>query len=223
MILLRQKIFADKDYAGLNMLQRGMKRIDRNWIAWRTKRGRSRANKVMNNSIEASNRSAIQDLNTLANSDFAKSKRERNLATKDILNQNQQNVNNAFAQRNQEYDRLLRKADRKDRRISRRYVKDVTPNYGVNKVTNTYRPAPTTTTPTTPTKTTTTTTTIIPQTQQKTGMGFGKKVAIGAGVTAGVAAAGYGAYRLIKAKKQKQQEEETENNNPQNNKQSIKY
>jgi hypothetical protein len=171
----------------------------------------------MNNSIEASNRSAIQDLDILANSDFAKSKRERNLATKDILNQNQQNVNNAFAQRNQEYDRLLRKAGKKDRRISRRYVKDVTPDYGVNKVTNTYRSAPTTTTPT---KTTTTTTTI-PQTQQKTGMGFGKKVAIGAGVTAGVAAAGYGAYRLIKARKQ--QGEETENNNPQNNKQSIKY
>ena len=85
---------------------------------------------------------------------------------------------------------------------------------------NNPKPQTTTASPaTTPVSQTLQATTTQPQIQQKQGIGTMGKVAIGAGV----AAAGYGAYRVIKAKKQKQQEEETENNNPQNNKQSIKY
>ncbi len=206
MILLRQKIFADRDYAGLNMFQRIMKRADRNRLARQIQRGRERANSVMNDSIKRSNNTAKTELDMLANSDFSRSKRENDLATKDILNRNQQNVNNAVNARNQEYDRLLNRADRKDRRISRRYVKDRTPDYGVKTVTKTYKEAPKPAAPKTSTNVPTTTSAPATQPQQRQGIGFGGKLAIGAGV----AAAGYGAYRLIKARRQRQQAEEGE-------------
>lgn len=207
MIILRQKQYARQDYAGLNMWQRIAKRKDRNKIAYQLKKGQSAANSALSSNITSANRTANDQLSMLENSDFAKSRNEKALATKDILNKNQQDVNNAFAQRNQEYSRLLRKAGRKDNRAAQRYTKDVTPDYGVSEVTSTYKA------PVAPPKTAQTqsgnTVALNNQTpQQKQGLGTMGKVAIGAGV----AAAGYGAYRLLKARKERKEAEEEQEN-----------
>ena len=206
MIILRQKQYARQDYAGLNMWQRIAKRKDRNKIAYQLKKGRSAANSALSSNIASANRTANDQLSMLENSDFAKSRDEKALATKDILNKNQQDVNNAFAQRNQEYSRLLRKAGRKDNRAAQKYTKDVTPDYGVSKVTDTYKAAPQPQVTKTGSGKSATINTQ-PQ-QQRQGIGLGGKLAIGAGV----AAAGYGAYRLLKARKERKEAEEEQEN-----------
>lgn len=199
MIILRQKIYANQDYEGLNMFQRIAKRNKRNQLARQIKRGKQAANSTLKNDIASANRFANDQLDMLKKSEFNNSDKERGLATKDILNRNQQMVNDAFSNRNKKYDELLEKSSKKKERINQSFVRDNDPDYNVSTITNTYK---------TPPK-------VIPasqktpqtiQGQQEKGMGLGGKIAIGTGI----AAAGYGAYRLIKARKDKKKAEEAE-------------
>lgn len=207
MIILRQKQYAAKDFKGVNTaLGAKMLQWKRNRQASKLIKARKQNNAALQGQIAAINQGARANLDKLGNTGLNAKSQE--VVRRNILNQNQADVNVAIQARNAHHSEALGSVKRSKVSTASRPVK--TPEYNVSEVTSTYKA------PVAPPKTAQTrtgnTVALVPQNnqtpQQKQGLGTMGKVAIGAGV----AAAGYGAYRLLKARKERKEAEEEQEN-----------
>lgn len=203
MIILRQKQYAAKDFAGVNTAF-GAKMLQwkRNWKARGLKKQRAENNAIMQGQIASINQNAQKNLDKLGSTGLNEKAQE--VVRKNILNQNQADVNAAIQARNANHTAALNSVNRSKVSTASRPVK--TPDYNVSEVTSTYKaPVPQNTA-----QTKSGNTAVLNQQtpQQKQGLGTMGKVAIGAGV----AAAGYGAYRMLKARKERKKAEEEQEN-----------
>lgn len=204
MIILRQKQYAAKDFEGVNTaLGAKMLQWKRNRQASKLIKARKQNNAALQGQIATINQGAQANLDKLSNTGLNAKSQE--VVRRNILNQNQADVNMAIQARNAHHSEALGSMKRSKVSTASRPVK--TPKYNVSEVTSTYKA------PVAPPKTAQTqsgnTVALNNQTpQQKQGLGTMGKVAIGAGV----AAAGYGAYRLLKARKERKEAEEEQEN-----------
>lgn len=204
MIILRQKQYAAKDFEGVNTaLGAKMLQWKRNRQASKLMKARKQNNAALQGQIAAINQGAQANLDKLGNTGLNAKSQE--VVRRNILNQNQADVNAAIQARNAHHSEALGSVKRSKVSTASRPVK--TSEYNVSEITSTYKA------PVSPTKTAQTQSGNIValnnQTpQQKQGLGTMGKVAIGAGV----AAAGYGAYRLLKARKERKEAEEEQEN-----------
>ena len=204
MIILRQKQYAAKDFEGVNTaLGAKMLQWKRNRQASKLIKARKQNNAALQGQIAAINQGAQANLDKLGNTGLNAKSQE--VVRRNILNQNQADVNAAIQARNAHHSEALGSVKRSKVSTASRPVK--TPEYNVSEVTSTYKA------PVAPPKTAQTqsgnTVALNNQTpQQKQGLGTMGKVAIGAGV----AAVGYGAYRLLKARKERKEAEEEQEN-----------
>lgn len=204
MIILRQKQYAAKDFEGVNTaLGAKMLQWKRNRQASKLIKARKQNNAALQGQIAAINQGAQANLDKLSNTGLNAKSQE--VVRRNILNQNQADVNAAIQARNAHHSEALGSVKRSKVSTASRPVK--TPEYNVSEITSTYKA------PVAPPKTAQTqsgnTVALNNQTpQQKQGLGTMGKVAIGAGVVA----AGYGAYRLLKARKERKEAEEEQEN-----------
>jgi hypothetical protein len=205
MIILRQKLYADQDYAGVTTYKqarnikenRGMLAGMKRWGQQRNKRwlGKQQA-KVAGlglNEREAAvvNQNLLETYNK--RNDRMQGRMERRLKTATTLatpgatigGQNSGGTYNKITTKNTPTATY--------KRTHPKPQQTTTPNVGTGAQ---------------PQQTMAITTTQPQTTQQKQGMGTMGKVAIGAGV----AAAGYGAYRMLKARKERKEAEEEQEN-----------
>lgn len=186
MIILRQKIFYD--YSGLTPEEAAKVREQRNLIAKKLLAQRKVALQRQKTNIDFSNKRTNEELSKLESLGFDNKNKEQ--IRQGIIANNQNIVNKSYQVRNSEYDRMLANAKQEASAIDSKYKRTLprSNNYGTEKVDNVYRPQQ-----------------ALPQSQtQKHGIGTVGKVAIGAGI----AAAGYGAYRLLKNRKSRKEAEE---------------
>lgn len=207
MIILRQKQYAAKDFEGVNTaLGAKILQWKRNRQASKLMKARKQNNAALQGQIAAINQGAQANLDKLGNTGLNAKSQE--VVRRNILNENQADVNSAIQARNAHHSEALGSVKRSKVSTASRPVK--TPEYNVSEVTSTYKA------PLAPPKTAQTqsgnTVALNNQTpQQKQGLGTMGKVAIGAGV----AAAGYGAYRLLRARKERKEAEEEQENKQQ--------
>lgn len=210
MILLRQKIFFN--YSGYSPEEIAKIKAERHEQAVRLMEARRQAQTRLKNSNDFSKSKMETNIQKLG--DLGLGNRATGEARQSYIEQHQSNVNRNYQARNEAYDEALKNSAKFRAKLDKKYKRTMpvtnNPNnnpYNTSVLGNTYKNKNANTNTTT--KTTT-------QPQQKQGIGLGGKLAIGAGV----AATGYGAYRLIKARRQKQQNEETESTQrPQGNQQ----
>lgn len=204
MIILRQKQYAAKDFEGVNTaLGAKMLQWKRNRQASKLMKARKQNNAALQGQIAAINQGAQANLDKLGNTGLNAKSQE--VVRRNILNQNQADVNAAIQARNAHHSEALGSVERSKVSTASHPVK--TPEYNVSEITSTYKA------PVAPTKIAQTqsgnTVALNNQTpQQKQSLGTMGKVAIGAGV----AAAGYGAYRFLKARKERKEAEEEQEN-----------
>lgn len=204
MIILRQKQYAAKDFEGVNTaLGAKMLQWKRNRQASKLIKARKQNNAALQGQIAAINQGAQANLDKIGNTGLNAKSQE--VVRRNILNKNQADVNAAIQARNAHHSEALGSVKRSKVSTASRPVK--TPEYNVSEVTSTYK------TPVAlPKAAQTQSGNIVAlnnQTpQQKQGLGTMGKVAIGAGV----AAAGYGAYKMLKARKERKEAEEEQEN-----------
>lgn len=204
MIILRQKQYAAKDFEGVNTaLGAKMLQWKRNRQASKLIKARKQNNAALQGQIAAINQGAQANLDKLGNTGLNAKSQE--VVRRNILNQNQADVNAAIQARNAHHSEALGSVKRSKVSTASRPVK--TPEYNVSEVTSTYK-APVALPKTAQTQSGNTVALNNQTPQQKQGLGTMGKVAIGAGV----AAAGYGAYRLLKARKERKEAEEEQEN-----------
>lgn len=207
MIILRQKQYAAKDFEGVNTaLGAKMLQWKRNRQASKLIKARKQNNAALQGQIAAINQGAQANLDKIGNTGLNAKSQE--VVRRNILNENQADVNAAIQARNAHHSEALGSVKRSKVSTASRPVK--TPEYNVSGVTSTYKA------PVAPPKAAQTqsgnTVALNNQTpQQKQGLGTMGKVAIGAGI----AAAGYGAYRMLKARKERKEAEEEQENRQQ--------
>lgn len=204
MIILRQKQYAAKDFEGVNTaLGAKMLQWKRNRQASKLMKARKQNNAALQGQIAAINQGAQTNLDKLGNTGLNAKSQE--VVRRNILNKNQADVNAAIQARNAHHSEALGSVKRSKVSTASRPVK--TPEYNVSEVTSTYK-APVALPKTAQTQSGNAVVLNNQTLQQKQGIGTMGKVAIGAGV----AAAGYGAYRILKARRERKEAEEEQEN-----------
>lgn len=203
MIILRQKIFFN--YSGYSPEDIAKIKAARREQAKRLLADRAVAQRRMQNSNDFSKRGAEKKIQELEG--LGLGNRNTGQVRQSIIQQHQSNVNRNYQARNDAYTNALKDSDKFKKQLDKQFKREKTLPTTTNPNSNPYNTANLGTTYKKPNNTTQSTALVSQNNSnpvQKQGIGLGGKVAIGAGV----AAAGYGAYRLLKSRKEKNEVEE---------------
>ena len=197
MIIIRQKTFARHHYAGLNAVQGVVVKLKRNAQAVGTKMKQRSANRELNRDIARSNRQASRGAGLLSMFGGKFNDVEKDALATGLLNRNQERVNDAFERRNARYQSILDKSkgDSIAEKGLRKSIKrsGLPQEYGVNTITNTYKkPIQQPTNPAT----------------AGGGMGFGKKLAIGAAAVGATALAAKAIKNRLNQRKEEEEQQQ---------------
>ena len=212
MIILRQKQFSPQDYAGVKTaLGARWVKFNRNWNARQERKARSRHQNQLDKNLGKVGlaKTRTQAIDTETGNPMTYSNGKPIMITKTVNTGSLLNNKEAAAVKGNMLQNYNEKNSKSQRSI-RFQNPSIDPSTTRTSPTSTFLNSKAQQTPNTAQ---TGTNTVAPVLQnnnqnlsngtQKQGIGTMGKVAIGAGV----AAAGYGAYRMLKARKQKQQEE----------------